>query len=359
MFGFISGPCGCLTKEQNLDYRAYFCGLCNCMRHKFGLPTRMLINRDSTFLALLSSAQSSAPPPLNHRTCCNPLGKKRALFEEGAHAEFATAVTLCGLGAKLRDNAADEDWLRRSLAKLGLRYFKNGVAQAKGALEQTGFPADEISRGLFEQETLEHEATQKQEIDLGQIAEPTAQAFGAIVAHTAAVAGAPGNAPHLLEAGRSLGRLVYWADAFEDFDADVRRRRFNPLCLAGANSSAEAAAIVSQPMSQEFSKLPRALEQVKLARHGSLVKDLLLVRTPKRWAQALASEAFEDTDGRAAGRRKKKRSKKDRDSNSCWDCCLVPCDGACCPGATSGCGDGDGGCSDCGSCGDCGCDCSC
>ena len=35
--------------------------------------------------------------------------------------------------------------------------------------------------------------------------------------------------PVLRSVGNGLGRFIYWMDAWEDYDADIRKGRFNPL----------------------------------------------------------------------------------------------------------------------------------
>ena len=62
-----------------------------------------------------------------------------------------------------------------------------------------------------------------------EAAEPTARAFGSILAHTARLAGNNSNVEPLVEAGRNLGKLIYTLDAFQDLPEDCSRGRFNFL----------------------------------------------------------------------------------------------------------------------------------
>ena len=36
-------------------------------------------------------------------------------------------------------------------------------------------------------------------------------------------------APQLYAVGEGLGRFVYWMDAWEDYDSDIKKSKFNPL----------------------------------------------------------------------------------------------------------------------------------
>ena len=71
------------------------------------------------------------------------------------------------------------------------------------------------------------------------VTEPTETATAAAFAHTAVLAGRPGNAAPLAEAGRLFGRLAHLLDAVEDQQADAASGAWNPLTATGT-SRAEA-----------------------------------------------------------------------------------------------------------------------
>ena len=53
MFGYVR-PFRPELKCKDFDlYRATYCGLCRCLRRRYGLAAPMLLNFDFTFLALL------------------------------------------------------------------------------------------------------------------------------------------------------------------------------------------------------------------------------------------------------------------------------------------------------------------
>lgn len=60
------------------------------------------------------------------------------------------------------------------------------------------------------------------------VTEPTETATAAAFAHTAILAGRPGNAEPLAEAGRMFGRLAHLLDAVEDRAADAEAGAWNP-----------------------------------------------------------------------------------------------------------------------------------
>ena len=67
------------------------------------------------------------------------------------------------------------------------------------------------------------------------VTEPTETATAAAFAHTAILAGRPGNAEPLAEAGRLFGRLAHLLDAVEDRETDAASGAWNPLTATGTS----------------------------------------------------------------------------------------------------------------------------
>lgn len=55
MFGYVRPAADRLTEEQEACFRAAYCGLCHTLGERYGLPGRMILNYDLTFLAMLLS----------------------------------------------------------------------------------------------------------------------------------------------------------------------------------------------------------------------------------------------------------------------------------------------------------------
>ena len=111
---YLPGPRMCCPKAASM-YRAHFCGLGTNLHRHYGLWARGLVNRDSTFLTLLGGALTRDAPSFEEAMCCNPLATPRALLSDGPVIQYAGAVTLCALNAKLDDDVLDEHGWRRWL----------------------------------------------------------------------------------------------------------------------------------------------------------------------------------------------------------------------------------------------------
>ena len=70
MFGYVR-PFRPELKCKDFDlYRATYCGLCRCLRRRYGLIAPMLLNFDFTFLALLLWEPEEDFTPCRGRGSC-------------------------------------------------------------------------------------------------------------------------------------------------------------------------------------------------------------------------------------------------------------------------------------------------
>ncbi|WP_433239473.1 DUF5685 family protein [Streptosporangium sp. CA-135522] len=230
MFGIIR-PCrdhSCPSLHQ--AWMAHLCGLCLTLRDGQGQGARLATNYDGLIISVLAEAQSPSRSP--HRTAgpCALRGFRQADVVD-ARAEgvrLAATVSLVLAAGKLRDHVADGDSVpgtgpaRRRLAA---RW------EAAGARMGTAIGFDTAVLAATVERQLELEGVRG--TTLLELTAPTEEAVAVAFAHTATLAGRPGNARALAEAGRFFGRIAHLLDAVEDQDEDAARGAFNPLTATG------------------------------------------------------------------------------------------------------------------------------
>lgn len=329
MFGFLPGPCGCFSREDRGLYRSHFCGLCNTLRSRYGLWARWLVNRDAAFLSLLGSALRPAPSIGTRATCCNPWAKPRELVQSAFHVEYAAAITVCGLAAKLEDDAQDETGPRRWLSKLGARGMRRFANRAVEILKRSGFRVRLVMEALAGQHRCESECRPGSM----EAAEPTRFAYGEIFAHLPHVTGTdPAQSGALRLLGENLGELIYVTDAWDDYDEDRRKGRFNPLPDRLAERMKGARAMGMRCVTE----IRSAFGALHLHQLLPLMKQILLISMPsaagKRWGMTRP-------DGRPVSPQPKTPTKKKpflKSERNCLDCC-DGCDPGCDPGCCDCC----------------------
>ncbi|MFJ4684080.1 DUF5685 family protein [Streptomyces sp. NPDC088789] len=238
MFGIVR-PCRHRLGERlKAQWMAHLCGLCLALRKDHGQFARIVTNYDGLLISVLTEAQldgRTREAGAWRRTAgpCPLRGMRTASVAQGEGARLAAAVSLVLASAKVRDHVADGDGLmaRRPVALAARRVAGRwGRAGARSG-HAVGFDTDVLVRAVDRQ--LEIEALAGPGTPLLTVTEPTESATAAAFAHTAVLAGRPGNAAPLAEAGRLFGRLAHLLDAVEDREADAASGAWNPLTATG------------------------------------------------------------------------------------------------------------------------------
>ncbi|MFC4584771.1 DUF5685 family protein [Sphaerisporangium corydalis] len=229
MFGIIR-PCRHSCPSLREAWMAHLCGLCLTLRDGQGQGARLATNYDGLIISVLTEAQGTAASP--HRTAgpCALRGFRPAdvVDARAAGARLAATVSLVLAAGKLRDHVADGDaapGTGPARRRLAARWEAAGARM--GA--EIGFDTAVLTATVDRQIVLEGRAG----VPLLDLTAPTEDAVAAAFAHTAALAGRPGNATALAEAGRFFGRVAHLLDAVEDRGPDAERGAFNPLTATG------------------------------------------------------------------------------------------------------------------------------
>lgn len=240
MFGIVR-PCSHrLTEGLRTEWMAHLCGLCLALRADHGQFARVATNYDGLIVSVLTEAQ--IPRTADARRTAGPCplrAMRTAPVARGEGARLAAAVSLVLASAKMRDHVTDRDGLlaRRPVAAAARRVAHRWDAAGARTGRELGFDTAVLLDAVDRQAGIE--ALARPGTPLLTVTEPTETATAAAFAHTAVLAGRPGNAAPLAEAGRLFGRLAHLLDAVEDLEADTASGAWNPLTATGT-SPAEA-----------------------------------------------------------------------------------------------------------------------
>lgn len=215
MFGYVR-PFRPELKCKDYDlYKATYCGLCRCLRRRYGLIAPMFLNFDFTFLALLLWEPEESFTPCRGRCHGNPL-RKLPMCPDSPALDLAADESVILAWWKLRDSVQDEGSVKglpaRALSVL------LGPAYRKAACRCPEF--DQTVRGCLE----ELDALEKENCPS---LDRTADTFARLL---------QGAVPDDGERGRvlsqllyHLGRWIYLADARDDLEEDKLSGRYNPV----------------------------------------------------------------------------------------------------------------------------------
>jgi len=234
VFGIVR-PCSHrLGEGLKTQWMAHLCGLCLALRGDHGQFARVVTNYDGLLVSVLTEAQAEHVTGWRRTAGPCPLrGMRTASVAQGEGARLAAAVSLVLASAKVRDHVADGDGLlaRKPVALAARRVARSwGRAGARTGAD-VGFDTAVLVDAVDRQ--LDIEALAGPGTPLLTVTEPTETATAAAFAHTAVLAGRPGNAEPLAEAGRLFGRLAHLLDAVEDRETDAASGAWNPLTATG------------------------------------------------------------------------------------------------------------------------------
>ncbi len=238
VFGIVRPCAHRLTEGLKSQWMAHLCGLCLALRGDHGQFARVVTNYDGLLISVLTEAQS--PRAADGRRTAGPCplrGMRTASVATGEGARLAAAVSLVLASAKMQDHLTDGDGLlaRRPLAVAARRVAAGWNRAGHRGGSAVGFDTAVLLDAVDRQPGIE--ALAGPGTPLLTVTEPTETATAAAFAHTAVLAGRPGNAEPLAEAGRLFGRLAHLLDAVEDQSADAAAGAWNPLTATGTPRS--------------------------------------------------------------------------------------------------------------------------
>ena len=214
MFGYIITNAETLPKERQERFRQFYCGLCRQLRVRFGLIGTAALSFDLTFAAMLLNALYE-PGESGGRERCLPHPMKRHGYVTSPALDYAADMNIALAYYKCLDDWQDD---RNLLASGEAALLKKGYADVRSRYPEQCFAIE-----AWIKEIHRIEASGKMEID------PPVNATGRMLGALFDYRSGDIWSGTLREIGDGLGRYVYFMDAYDDLDADIRRNRYNPL----------------------------------------------------------------------------------------------------------------------------------
>lgn len=213
MFGYMAVAVKELTEAEHRHYRAYYCGLCRALQREYGQKSRLTLSNDLTFLAiLLSSLYEPKERSAALRCMLHPLQKQPSV--QNAAVSYAAAMNILLTYHKLLDNREDD---KSVLSAAGAKLLRGAYEKVRMQYPEKCAAVLECLRAIRALEAQESR-------DVDALCRLSGQMLGTVFAWK------KDAWEGLLRAvGEGLGQFIYFMDAYEDYDDDLRKGRFNPL----------------------------------------------------------------------------------------------------------------------------------
>lgn len=242
MFGYVQANRNELSQEEKERYQSVYCGLCHTLGNRYGFCTRLSLNFDFTFLALLLSSLYEPPEDYEKRRCIFHPCRQQA-YVLNPCIDYAADMTVALMYFKCIDDWNDEYKLPQ---KCYAALLSNAYQKVKAIHPE--------QCSIIEKELNEISRLEK---DQDTSPDAAANSFGRLMAGVM-VMKRDYWTEYLWRFGYNLGKYIYLVDAAVDLKHDIKKGNYNPLSfLSGKTKDVEAALkIILGDASEIFELLP-------------------------------------------------------------------------------------------------------
>ncbi|MFI3252932.1 MAG: DUF5685 family protein [Eubacteriales bacterium] len=215
MFGYLRPLRGELKCKDFDLYKATYCGLCCTLRERYGMIAPFFLSYDLTFLALLLEEKEFSPCK---GRCHGNVFVKKTRSPSSEALERCADITIILAWYQCKDDLADEGIGRKIIAWFLLLSLGGKYKKAKKRLEDFD---NNTKDSLMKLGALEKASCASMD--------QAADCFASILRDVL-----PPHLPNhkqrcLTQLLYHVGRWIYLVDARDDFSADLKKGRYNPL----------------------------------------------------------------------------------------------------------------------------------
>ena len=277
MFGYVTPDKPNLYMKDFVLFRANYCGVCHAMKKESGQFARLTVNYDIAFISAFFHDLLEEEPKIVMKGCIlNP--KKRPIVDQTPLMREIARLNLILAGVKIADDKADGEgtFFKRLL-------FGHAIKRARKKSPELASLADECVKKQL--------AEEKNGAFLNAAAEPFSDMMRKVFRY---LAGGK-TSPSVEKLGYLLGKYVYFADALDDYDEDVKKGRFNAFKRTfGATSFAELKRMKGEDLEFIMEDIVRGVEEayrdVKMKGNEGVVTNTLWYGLRSRISAILSRE---------------------------------------------------------------------
>ena len=217
MFGYVSANYAELTEVQRIRYTAVYCGICRSIRQQVSQPARLCLSYDMAFLALLHMSLYEPEEESGPSACIlHPIKKRPWVTNE--YIRYAADMNVALAYYNFMDDWEDDGNL---CAKAAAAYLEASLSRIRSEYPRQCAAIADCIRQL-------------RDLENSHCANPDEPAgcFGRLMAELL-VYREDLWAEDLRQTGHALGRFIYLADAAMDYQADLRKSKYNPFLAMG------------------------------------------------------------------------------------------------------------------------------
>ena len=275
MFGYVTVHKEELKIKEYDTYRSFYCGLCKQLKTEYGFSSRLILNYDSVFLALLLSSVLEEDTVCTSERCMMHPVNRRPVRKQSDCLSYSAGVMLILALLKLSDNIKDDKSIKDLLLSFLLLKARFRVKKKYGDLYF------ECKKHIDALSKLEKESCENPDAVAHEFASILEKLF----------------APDFLKdetekrilshLGYTLGRFIYLLDAYEDFDEDKKRKRYNPYLAKGALPEENE---FSDSLTFTLSSFAGSYELLNLKQNKEILDNIIYLGLPDALSRTMAKK---------------------------------------------------------------------
>lgn len=258
MFGYVITNCKTLSDAERARFRSMYCGMCKTLKDRYGNIGRFTLSYDMTFLAMVLSALYE-PVEESGQAKCLPHPIKPHDYIINPMMEYAVDLNIALAYHKCADNWQDDRNPAYAAAKLALQ---RAYKKAQGYRPVQCKAIEEWMDGIRE---IEQSGTEAIDPPMNL----TGQMMGTLFCYD------PKDywADQLFRMGEGLGRFIYFMDAYDDLQKDVKHKKYNPLKSLMHQKDFES--ICKDGLMMMIADCADAFEQLPVVKDADLIRNIL------------------------------------------------------------------------------------
>ncbi|MCR5272817.1 MAG: DUF5685 family protein [Lachnospiraceae bacterium] len=260
MFGYINVNRTGLTTESNEEYQSYYCGLCQTLREKYGPKGQLLLNYDMTFLIVLLTGLYEPENGERYYTCPMHPTKKQRLWTN-VFTDYAADMNILLTYQNLMDDWKDD----RDVKKAAL--LKSLEKDYKVLKEKYKRQADKLEICLERLSKAEKDGEKNIDILAGLSGEMIEEIF--------AWDDNDVWAKELRTLAFYMGKFIYIMDAYDDFDNDSKKGKFNPFIGMEFSDRQEFETVARQMLTSMMAECAKSFERLPIIEHADILRNII------------------------------------------------------------------------------------
>lgn len=257
MFGYVVVNKPELKFKEYDVYHSYYCGLCEVLKEKYGARAQISLNFDLNFISILLSGLYEPETKVEQKRCIvHPL--KKHLTRHNECVDYAAKMTIVLTYFKCEDDWQDE-------RKVSKQAYKKLINKAYQEVKKE-YP-DKVSKieACLQEINL---SEQQDEINLDEISNHFGKVMGEICAYKK-----DEWYDELYHLGFYLGKFIYFIDAYEDIESDLKKGTFNPFKELYQTDNFENKS--KEILELMISEATMAFERLPIIENASLIRNIL------------------------------------------------------------------------------------